>query len=283
LPPQIASNTDEGWLLKWSGEYEVIGDYWLPTWVEMTLAGFDGPDMLARVELRNHKPQLVRLEWSSSLYQRGIRQSDLRTMEIGGFLDVLYAGLAHQGDPRAARNRGDKDINQPGAPEYIAAHRLMQDLRRPSGSNAITPEFLKAVAARSRRTVPLNPAVVALLRRHNTTQKQDKLGVGDQWVDGGLVFTNEFGGPVDPRNLLRVIENAAKAAEAEGIGVHTLRHSAAVAWLDAGVHIKAVVDLLGHSSIAIAGDVYGHQKTAVTDIAHQERLTNYHLRFPVFT
>ena len=29
-------------------------------------------------------------------------------------------------------------------------------------------------------------------------------------------------------------------------------------WLEAGVHIKAVADLLGHSSIAITGDVYGH-------------------------
>ena len=34
--------------------------------------------------------------------------------------------------------------------------------------------------------------------------------------------------------------------------------SAAVDWLEAGVHIKAVADLLGHSSIAITGDVYGH-------------------------
>lgn len=33
---------------------------------------------------------------------------------------------------------------------------------------------------------------------------------------------------------------------------------AAVAWLEAGVRIKAVADLLGHSSIAITGDVYGH-------------------------
>jgi integrase len=38
----------------------------------------------------------------------------------------------------------------------------------------------------------------------------------------------------------------------------TLRHSAAVAWLESGVHIKAVADLLGHSSVAITGDVYGH-------------------------
>ena len=42
------------------------------------------------------------------------------------------------------------------------------------------------------------------------------------------------------------------------IGVHTLRHSAAVAWMESGVHIKAVADLLGHSSIAVTGDVYGH-------------------------
>jgi hypothetical protein len=35
-------------------------------------------------------------------------------------------------------------------------------------------------------------------------------------------------------------------------------HSAAVAWLEAGVHITAVADLLGHSSIAVTGDIYGH-------------------------
>jgi len=28
--------------------------------------------------------------------------------------------------------------------------------------------------------------------------------------------------------------------------------------LESGVHIKAVADLLGHNSISIAGDVYGH-------------------------
>ena len=26
----------------------------------------------------------------------------------------------------------------------------------------------------------------------------------------------------------------------------------------AGIHIKAVADLLGHSSIAVTGDIYGH-------------------------
>jgi integrase len=111
---------------------------------------------------------------------------------------------------------------------------------------------------RARRPIPLSPAVVAMLRRHRTEQKAERLRAGDQWTDSGLVFATELGGPVDPRNLLRVIESAAKAAGVEGVGVHTLRHSAAVDWLESGVHIKAVADLLGHSSIAITGDVYGH-------------------------
>ncbi|MGA9358023.1 MAG: hypothetical protein WBW75_08420 [Mycobacterium sp.] len=36
------------------------------------------------------------------------------------------------------------------------------------------------------------------------------------------------------------------------------RRRAAVAWLESGTHIRAVADLLGHSSIAVTGDVYGH-------------------------
>jgi integrase len=64
--------------------------------------------------------------------------------------------------------------------------------------------------------------------------------------------------PVDPRSVLRVVQEAAKRLGLSGVGLHTLRHSAAVLWLEAGVHIKAVSDLLGHSSIAITGDVYGH-------------------------
>jgi integrase len=112
--------------------------------------------------------------------------------------------------------------------------------------------------ARSRRVVPLHPGIVAMLKRHKVAQAAERLRAGDQWQDSRLVFCTELGTPVEPRNLLRVVESAAKTAGVEGIGVHTLRHSAAVAWLEHGVHIKAVADLLGHSSISVTGDVYGH-------------------------
>lgn len=111
---------------------------------------------------------------------------------------------------------------------------------------------------RSRRNLPITAALIAMLRTHRADQAGERLAAGDQWRDHGLVFASEFGTPVDPRNILRTIQLAAAKAAMSGVGVHTLRHSAAVAWLEAGVHIKAVADLLGHSSIAITGDIYGH-------------------------
>jgi len=131
--------------------------------------------------------------------------------------------------------------------------------------------------ARSRRIVPLHPGIVAILKHHKVTQNEERLRVGDQWQGSGLVFCTELGGPVEPRNLLRVIETAAERAGVDGIGVHTLRHSAAVAWLESGTHIKAVADLLGHSSIAVTGDVYGHTsdhtaRAAVDALGAQLRL-----------
>ncbi|MCZ0732324.1 tyrosine-type recombinase/integrase [Mycolicibacterium iranicum] len=111
---------------------------------------------------------------------------------------------------------------------------------------------------RSRRRVPLHAGVVDELKAWRTQQLEERLAAGDLWTDTGAVFATEFGTMVDPRNLLRTVELAAKKAGIEGVGAHTMRHSAAVAWLESGVHIKAAADLLGHSSIAITGDLYGH-------------------------
>jgi integrase len=117
-------------------------------------------------------------------------------------------------------------------------------------------------SARARREIPLAPAVVTLMRKHRAQQNGEKLRMGDKWTDTGLVFTTGLGTPVDPRSFLRVMQEAAATAGIAGVGVHTLRHSVAVGWLESGTHIKEVADLLGHSSIAVTGDVYGHSSLA---------------------
>ena len=71
----------------------------------------------------------------------------------------------------------------------------------------------------------------------------------------GLVFTTESGTAVDPRSALRAISTAAKALGMSGVGMHTLRHSFAAHMLAAGVPLDTVSELLGHSFVAVTGDV----------------------------
>ena len=97
-----------------------------------------------------------------------------------------------------------------------------------------------------------------LLRAQRRTQLADHLRAANIWTETGYVFTTETGEPVDPRSLYRVVSVAGKKLGLSGIGPHTLRHSGAATMLRSGADIKTVSDLLGHSSIAITGDIYGH-------------------------
>ncbi|MBO1750496.1 site-specific integrase [Actinotalea sp. BY-33] len=121
--------------------------------------------------------------------------------------------------------------------------------------------------ASSRRTLPLSPPVVELLRRLATAQEAERAHAGNLWVETGFVFTTETGGPIDPRNVLRAAKVAAAKAGLDGVTVHTLRHSAATVMLEAGVHLKAVSEILGHADIRVTADVYGHVSTEVTRAA----------------
>jgi integrase len=115
----------------------------------------------------------------------------------------------------------------------------------------------------SRRVVSLSPSMVRLLTEHRAEQAAERLRAGNFWSDSDLVFATEFGCPVDPRNLLRTTTIAAKRARLAHIGVHTLRHTYATTALLNGVPIHVVSRNLGHSSIVITADIYGH----VTDDA----------------
>ncbi|OBG69482.1 site-specific integrase [Mycobacterium sp. E3339] len=127
-------------------------------------------------------------------------------------------------------------------------------LARVNGALVIT----QPKTERSRREIPLTPPVVAMLKGHRKAQLEERLRAADQWTDTGLVFVTEMGRPVEPSSILREVRIASAKAGLDNVGVHTLRHSAAVAWLEAGVHIRQVADLLGHSSIGVTGDTYGH-------------------------
>ena len=77
-------------------------------------------------------------------------------------------------------------------------------------------------------------------------------------------MTTEFGEPCDPRNALHALKVAAARAGLPDVGLHTLWHSATSVMLIHGVPLTVVSEILGHSSIAITGDVYGHVARGVS-------------------
>lgn len=73
-----------------------------------------------------------------------------------------------------------------------------------------------------------------------------------------LIFTARRGGEVRVRNVRRNWQAACKAAGLVGLRVHDIRHSHAAALISAGVSLTAIQRRLGHSSIAVTSDLYGH-------------------------
>jgi site-specific recombinase XerD len=90
-----------------------------------------------------------------------------------------------------------------------------------------------------------------------------------------LVFNAQGGGPLDYSNVrARMWKPAIEdAGLSDKITPHSLRHTAASLLISNGAHAKAIQQLLGHSSISVTFDVYGHLFDAdLDDLA--DRLEN---------
>jgi integrase len=111
---------------------------------------------------------------------------------------------------------------------------------------------------KSRRTLVLTPESVAKLRAHRSGQSETKIAAGPLWQDHGLIFTSEVGTPMDPDNFSHTFS---KLCQKAGLGhwhPHDLRHSGASLMLAQGTPMHVVSEILGHASITITKDVYGH-------------------------
>jgi integrase len=96
--------------------------------------------------------------------------------------------------------------------------------------------------------------------------------IGRYPSEDGYVFTAKEGGPIRHRNLYRrhfkpAVDKARTEAIKQGrkdeaipedLRFHDLRHTCAALLIAAGRHMEEVKDHLGHSSIRVTSDRYGH-------------------------
>ena len=108
------------------------------------------------------------------------------------------------------------------------------------------------------RTITAAASVVALLKRHRAQQAEQRLKMGELWKDGGFVFCNEIGEHLSPSTVYHEYKRIVASIGLPDARLHDLRHSYAVAALQAGDDIKTVQGNLGHQTASFTLDVYGH-------------------------
>ncbi|KOG48380.1 tyrosine-type recombinase/integrase [Streptomyces decoyicus] len=127
---------------------------------------------------------------------------------------------------------------------------------------------------RRRQTLPLPAICLAPLRWQRMRQASMRERAGESWAETGYVFTTRTGRPIEPRNLYRSFTRVAKNADLRVIRLHDARHGCATLLTAAGVAPRVVMEILGHSQIAITMNTYTHvvQDTQREAVSHMDRL-----------
>ena len=157
--------TGTGWIasdspiarVRISEEFVVLEDHWIPRVLEILLKGDGEPETYARVEVSESGPKLVELRFSSvDPDARGVRQADLRSVQVSAVLEELVAGFTFR-VKRDAAGAAAVLLPMVGSPEYADALRFAGRTRAGRTSRDITPQLLERVATVYRANIAGRP------------------------------------------------------------------------------------------------------------------------------
>ena len=122
----------------------------------------------------------------------------------------------------------------------------------------------------SLREIDMGQRLIEILKDHRIKQNIKRLKAGEKWTDMDLVFPNRKGTPLDSHTLHRDFLRILKRSGLRSMPIHSLRHTYASILIASGHNPKYIQSQMGHSSIKITLDLYGHlMKEVQKDAANQ--------------
>jgi integrase len=106
------------------------------------------------------------------------------------------------------------------------------------------------------RVIALDAGTVTVLRAHRKAQLQERMAWGEAWQDTGKMFAKEDGAALHPEYISDRFRTLIAEAGLPPVRLHDLRHGAASLLLAAGVPMKVVSEVLGHSMMSLTADTY---------------------------
>ena len=137
-----------------------------------------------------------------------------------------------------------KDIS----PEYdaLSIRQTMQRIKSPSDEGSKTKVIIDTPKSlRSVRTIPIPTFISPLLRSFDHDNQVYFLGTDD------IAF-------VEPRTMQNHFAKIVATAKIPDANYHSLRHTFATRCIEAGVDVKSLSEILGHSSVNITLNRYVH-------------------------
>lgn len=176
--------------------------------------------------------------------------------QIGAFLDSivdepLYA-FFHLLAYRGVRRGEGAGLGWEHVDLDRAEMRIEEQRYRVEGAGVVT----SPPKAGSRGVIPLDALTVDVLRLHRKTQSEQRLALGDAWVDSGRVFTRPDGSALDPNDMTLLFNQLVAATGLPPIRLHDLRHGAASLTYKATKDMKIVQRLMRHKVFAMTTDRY---------------------------
>ena len=126
--------------------------------------------------------------------------------------------------------------------------------------------------ASSCRLISMSEPLAEKLAQYKDIQQAERQLWGSKYNNLNMVFARWDGNYMDPATFRDKYREILRGAGLKRLTVHALRHTFATRALEAGIPIKVVSKLLGHTSIEITMDTYSHvlpelQNEAVNRIA----------------
>jgi integrase len=118
-----------------------------------------------------------------------------------------------------------------------------------------------------RRPVALDPITVGVLRDHRKRMLEQRLLVGEGFVDRDFVFSEPDGGPLHPERVYQAFKRRVRKHGLPYLSPHGLRHTWATIALANGVHPRVVQERLGHAHISVTLQTYSHVQPTMHDDA----------------
>lgn len=117
------------------------------------------------------------------------------------------------------------------------------------------------------REIPMIDASEKLLKKLRKKHAEMRILLGPEWKERegleDLVLFNAFGSSLCDTNVRKDINRIVERINQDGIPFahitpHTFRHTFATRGLEAGIPLKVMQTILGHSSLAMTADLYSH-------------------------